>query len=74
MEKEVADKLDELRASGQSYSGLLSDLVNVAEKFVFGRIAGKLHLMKPSDGPPLPAEWGIIWKGRRKKKKQQKIA
>lgn len=62
IEKSVADKLDELRAPGQSYNGVLEELIDLAEKVGFGRVADKLHLMRPSEGPPLPKKTGRRWK------------
>lgn len=31
------------------------------------QLADELALARPYEGPPLPKEWGVTWKGRRKK-------
>lgn len=68
--KETVEKLDKLRASGQSYSGILEELIDLAERVGFGRVADKLGLMRPTEGPPLPKELGVTWKERRKEKQE----
>lgn len=31
------------------------------------QVADELGLARPFEGPPLPKEWGVTWKGRRKR-------
>lgn len=60
--KETADRFDKLKAKGQSDAGLLDELIDLAERAGFGRLADKLGLMPPSEGPPLPKKTGRRWK------------
>lgn len=60
--KETAAKFDKLKAKGQSDGGLLDELIDLAERAGFGRVADKLGLMPPSEGPPLPKKTGKRWK------------
>ncbi len=60
--EDTKSKLDELRAHGQSYNGLLLELLELAERAGFGKVADKLGLMPPSEGPPLPKKTGRRWK------------
>jgi len=55
-------KLDEFRTQGQSYNGLLWELLQLAEKAGFGKAADRLDLMRPTEGPPLPKKMGRRWK------------
>jgi len=55
-------KLDEFRTQGQSYNGLLWELLQLAEKAGFGKAADRLDLMKPTEGPPLPKKMNRRWK------------
>lgn len=66
--KETAERLDALKAKGQSDAGIIEELIDLAERAGFGRVADKLGLMRPSEGPPLPKELGVTWKERRGKK------
>lgn len=47
-------KLDEFRTQGQSYNGLLWELLQLAEKAGFGKAADRLGLLTPTEGLPLP--------------------
>jgi len=62
IQKPIADKLDELRAPGQSYSGIIQELLELVEQAGFGTVADKLDLMRPTEGPPLPKKIGRRWK------------
>lgn len=60
--KETAERFDKLKARGQSDAGLLEELLELAEKVGFGRVANSLGLMRPTEGPPLPRKKGRRWK------------
>lgn len=66
--KETVEKLDELRASGQSYNGILEELIDLAERIGFGRVADKLGLMRPSEGPPVPKKAQRTWKRKQEQR------
>lgn len=65
VDKQVAEGLDKLKAPGQSYNGLLQELLELAERAGFGRVADRLGLLKPTEGWPVPKD---SEKGRWKKK------
>jgi hypothetical protein len=60
------EKLDSLRAPGQSYDGVLIQLLDLVEQIGFGRLADRLGLLRPTEGLPLPKKSG---RGRWKKRK-----
>jgi hypothetical protein len=59
------EKLDNLRAPGQSYDGILIQLLDLVEQIGFGRLADRLGLLRPTEGLPLPKKSG---RGRWKKR------
>jgi hypothetical protein len=54
--QQTKGELDRLKALGQSYDGLLRELLAIAEA---------LMPMPPAQGPPLPRGLGIRWTTRR---------
>ena len=52
--EDTKKRLDEFKAQGQSYNGLLWELLQLAEKAGFGKAADRLGLLKPTQGLPLP--------------------
>ena len=48
--EDTKKKLDELRASGQSYNGLLQELLEVAEKAGFEKATDRLGSFTPRQG------------------------
>jgi len=53
--RETKEQLDQLKAPGQSYDGLLRELMALVKA---------LLPMPPADGPPLPQGLGIRWPTR----------
>jgi hypothetical protein len=62
------EKLDNLRAPGQSYDGILIQLLDLVEQIGFGRLADRFGLLRPTEGLPLPKQSG---RGRWKKRQDQ---
>jgi len=60
--EDTKKRLDEFRAHGQSYNGLLWELLERVEKAGFGKAADRLGLLKPTEGPPIPKKTGRRWK------------
>ena len=52
--KETADRFDKFKAKGQTDAGLLEELLDLAERAGFGRLANGLGLLRPTEGLPLP--------------------
>ena len=61
LNQETKDRLDRLKAAGQSYDGLLRELLDMVERML---------PMPPTEGPPLPRSWGIRWQAKERTNKQ----
>lgn len=58
LNKQTKEELDRFKAPGQSYDGLLRQLLTIVEA---------LMPMPPAQGPPLPRGLGIRWPTRKAK-------
>jgi hypothetical protein len=61
VQRETKDRLDQLKAPGQSYDGLLRQILATLESIM---------PMLPHEGPPLPRGLGVRWSGRTKKESE----
>jgi len=62
LNRQTKEELDRLKAPGQSYDGLLKELLVIVEA---------LMPMPPAQGPPLPRGLGIRWPTRRAKETER---
>jgi hypothetical protein len=53
LNQETKDHLDNLKAPGQSYDGLIRELLSLVDSMV---------PMSPIKGPPLPKKLGVRWR------------
>lgn|GEM_PF-4399276 len=58
VQRETKDRLDQLKVPGQSYDGLLRQILATLESIM---------PMLPHEGPPLPRGLGVRWPGLTKK-------
>lgn len=64
VQQETKDRLDQLKATGQSYDGLLRQILATLESIM---------PMLPHEGPPLPRGLGVRWSGLTTKESKLKL-